>query len=153
MRDPRLPDTAPTGTPAVTDPQPAPLTGQARATWDLVVADMQARDAGGAAKYGVRHQHDNGRDHLVDAYQELLDGAVYLRAEIERRKVGRALPAQMENASVRRAYAELLVNELAPHIKPHGAPLYDELLKAMAALGRAIPTRHDDNLQAVETKR
>lgn len=52
---------------SLNDEQPAPLDGNAPATWDLVIAD-------------------NGRDHLVDAYQEALDLAVYLRAEIEKRK-------------------------------------------------------------------
>lgn len=80
------------GAPAVdktpNTPEPAPKPGTARATWSLVMADMLERDATGAAKYGIRHQHDNGRDHLVDAYQEALDLALYLRAEIERRKAG-----------------------------------------------------------------
>lgn len=66
--------------------QPAPTLGEAQATWALVIADMHERDRMGAEKYGVRHQHDNRRDHLVDAYQEALDLALYLRAEIERRK-------------------------------------------------------------------
>lgn len=72
--------------------QPDPKPGIAPATWDLVVADMKARDATGASKYGVRHQHDNGRDHLVDAYEEALDLAVYLRAEIEKRKAASVDP-------------------------------------------------------------
>jgi len=50
--------------------------------------DMLARDVEGRRKYGVAHQHDNGRDHLVDAYQEALDLCCYLRAELERRKAG-----------------------------------------------------------------
>lgn len=76
--------------------QPDPKPGIAPATWDLVVADMKARDATGASKYGVRHQHDNGRDHLVDAYEEALDLAVYLRAEIEKRKARPVLDAGCE---------------------------------------------------------
>lgn len=47
--------------------------------WDLVMADMQARDAMGAAKYGQRLAAHDGRDALRDAYQEALDLAVYLR--------------------------------------------------------------------------
>lgn len=87
------------------EPQPLPVKGSAPATWDLViadvekytfyfenvdrvVADMRARDDFGAKKYGVRHQHDDGRDHLVDAYQELLDAALYLRAAIEQKPDG-----------------------------------------------------------------
>lgn len=65
--------------------QRPPKPGTAPATWDLVLADIAARDRMGAAKYGVRHQSDNGRDHLRDAYEEALDLVVYLRAEIHRR--------------------------------------------------------------------
>ena len=54
--------------------------------WDLVVADMRRRDLIGTLKYGTPLTADNGRDHLQDAYEEALDLAVYLRAEIERRK-------------------------------------------------------------------
>jgi hypothetical protein len=68
------------------EPQPLPQAGVGAKTWQLVIADMNERDEMGARKYGVRHQHDNGRDHLVDAYQEALDLCVYLRAEIEKRK-------------------------------------------------------------------
>lgn len=48
-----------------------------------------------ATKYGMYLRHDNGRDHLIDAYQEILDLAVYLRNEIERRRVA-ASSAQAE---------------------------------------------------------
>lgn len=70
-------------------PEPPPKVGVATPTWELVMRDMAERDRTGEAKYGVRHQHDNGRDHLVDAYQECLDQALYLRAEIEKRRSGR----------------------------------------------------------------
>jgi hypothetical protein len=66
--------------------QPAPTAGEAVPTWQLVIDDMRERDQWGSRKYGTRHQYDNGRDHLVDAYQEALDLAVYLRAEIEKRR-------------------------------------------------------------------
>lgn len=49
-----------------------------------IVDDMRARHEFGVAKYGVPLVAKNDRDHLVDAYQELLDGIVYLRAEIEK---------------------------------------------------------------------
>lgn len=39
----------------------------------------------GREKYGTDLQASNGRDHLVDAYQEALDLCCYLRALIERR--------------------------------------------------------------------
>lgn len=70
-------------------PQPPPGKGSAISTSALVAADMFERHAAGLNKYGVAHQHDNGRDHLIDAYQEALDLCIYLRAEIERRKVSK----------------------------------------------------------------
>lgn len=71
-------------------PEPAPnALPAAPAIWDLVVADMKERDVMGAAKYGVRLKAGDGRDSLVDAYQEALDLAVYLRKAIEERKTGR----------------------------------------------------------------
>lgn len=50
----------------------------------LIAADMQERHEFGMAKYGVPLVASNGRDHLADAYQEALDGVVYLRAELEK---------------------------------------------------------------------
>lgn len=67
------------------DPEPQPTPADGVAIWDLVIKDMQERDRAGEAKYGTRLQADNGRDPLIDAYQEALDLAVYLRQEIERR--------------------------------------------------------------------
>jgi len=68
-------------------PQPAPQPGCGHAIWDLVIADMRERDASGKAKYGRRLRARDGRDHLIDAYQEALDLAVYLRQEIEERRI------------------------------------------------------------------
>jgi hypothetical protein len=45
-----------------------------------VIDDMRARDRMGRARYGVPLTADNGRNHLVDAYQEALDLLVYLVA-------------------------------------------------------------------------
>lgn len=59
-------------------PAPVPQPGKP-AVWDLVVADMVARDKLGAARYGTRLQPGNGRNALRDAYEEALDLAVYLR--------------------------------------------------------------------------
>jgi hypothetical protein len=47
-----------------------------------LVADMRQRDATGRARYGTPLQPFNGRDALVDAYQELLDATVYLRQSL-----------------------------------------------------------------------
>lgn len=63
-------------------PQPPPVHNDNPAVWDLVKADIAERDLIGAAKYGVRLQPNNGRDSLIDAYQEALDLVVYLRKAI-----------------------------------------------------------------------
>lgn len=89
-------------------PEPAPQASDQPASWDLVIADvdrrmrpladdpmralviadMAERDASGLAKYGTRLQPHNGRDQLVDAYQEALDLAVYLRTSLAERYDG-----------------------------------------------------------------
>ncbi len=50
---------------------------------DKLFDDMHARSAQGFAKYGTTLHTKNGRNHIVDAYQETLDQIVYLRAAIE----------------------------------------------------------------------
>lgn len=93
-------------------PEPAPQPSDQPASWDLVIADlanvpglcrslrdlereralvladMRERDAAGLAKYGTRLQPHNGRDQLVDAYQESLDLVVYLRTSLAERHDG-----------------------------------------------------------------
>lgn len=56
--------------------------------WELVIQDMKQRDEFGRRKYGVPLRTFDGRDSLVDLYQELLDAVVYVRKLIEERKVG-----------------------------------------------------------------
>jgi hypothetical protein len=65
--------------------QPAPQPNADRGIWDLVIADMHERDQVGRERYGTPLQAHNGRDALVDAYQEALDLVVYLRQAIEER--------------------------------------------------------------------
>jgi len=68
-------------------PQSPPVPNSGRPIWELVIEDMRGRDAMGEKKYGTRLQAFNGRDALVDAYQEALDLVVYLRQAIEERRV------------------------------------------------------------------
>lgn len=107
------------------EPPPTPRL-DLTATWDLIIldmeqrepepelkaavlADMRERDAIGTAKYNVRHTAFNGRDHLVDAYQEALDLAVYLRAEMEERGITTKSPCpRWEDAEVKHCYSEAL---------------------------------------------
>jgi hypothetical protein len=74
-------------------PQPAPQNQGGPPLWPMIIrelgeseldrllaVDMLRRHEFGVAKYGVPLVASNGRDHLADAYQEALDGVVYLRA-------------------------------------------------------------------------
>lgn len=70
---------------STTAPQPPPVKGTGEDVWLLVIAEMETRRQGGIAKYGVPVRADNGRDALRDAYQEVLDEAVYLRQAILQR--------------------------------------------------------------------
>lgn len=63
--------------------QPKPKPTGTRPIWELVVEDMQQRDRVGRERYGTPLQANNGRDGLIDAYQEVLDLAVYVRQVIE----------------------------------------------------------------------
>ena len=55
------------------------------AVWGLVMKDFVDRDQEGRRKYKVPLQGFNGRDCLIDAYQEALDLCVYLRQAIYER--------------------------------------------------------------------
>jgi len=63
-------------------PQPMPKETNNPPLWDLVIQDMKDRDKFGQEKYHTRLTVENGRDFLLDAYQEILDAAVYLRGLI-----------------------------------------------------------------------
>lgn len=65
--------------------QPDPIPNGHTPSWELVVADMKARDQFGRSKYGTPLQPHNGRDTLRDAYEEALDLCVYLRTLIAER--------------------------------------------------------------------
>jgi len=63
-------------------PETEPEKNEFPHVWDLVIADMKERDGWAAKKYGTHLQPHNGRRSLIDAYQEALDLAVYLRQAI-----------------------------------------------------------------------
>ena len=62
--------------------QPPPIANDRPGVWSLVIKDMQARDQLGRERYGVPLQPGNGRDALVDAYHEALDGLAYSKQAI-----------------------------------------------------------------------
>jgi hypothetical protein len=88
------------GCPMMADlnPQPPPTPNDSRPIWELVIEDMKARDEHGRKEYGTPLQAHNGRDALVDAYQECLDMAVYLKqAIVERDTFNEALTRMMKS--------------------------------------------------------
>jgi hypothetical protein len=70
---------------SITVHEPPPIPNARPAIQDLVMADVAERKAQGIAKYGTPLQPFNGRDALVDAYQEALDLCQYLRQAIYER--------------------------------------------------------------------
>lgn len=64
--------------------EPDPVHNDGPSCWQLVISDMKAREEYGRKKYKTVLQPNNGRDALVDAYQEILDLAVYLKTEDRR---------------------------------------------------------------------
>ena len=66
--------------------QPEPKRVEGRGyVYERVIEDMRARADMGLRKYGTYLQACNGRDGLRDAYEEVLDLAVYLRQVIDER--------------------------------------------------------------------
>lgn len=63
--------------------EPTPTeTPQSRPVLDEVVADLKARSETGRIKYGTLLKTHNGRNALMDAYQEALDLAMYLKQRL-----------------------------------------------------------------------
>ena len=67
------------------DDQPPPTESEFPSVWPMVIRDMEERHRIGIERYGTPLRPHNGRDALIDAYQEALDQVVYLRQEIEQR--------------------------------------------------------------------
>jgi hypothetical protein len=63
--------------------QPAPIPQPNQpAIQDLVIADIEKRKQLGLARYGTLLKPFNGRDALVDAYEEALDLCMYLKQRL-----------------------------------------------------------------------
>lgn len=101
------------------DPRP----NDGAAIWDLVVEDMRARDAIGRERYGTPLQAGNGRDPLIDAYQEALDMTVYLRQAIEER--GEAVEPVPHRAALVQEIARLRAR--VDELQDRGTALVTEL--------------------------
>lgn len=90
--------------------QPPPIATGRRPSWEIVTSyvdqiarqnaygstgviahvliDMHDRDAIDRQCYGTQLTAGNGRDHLVDAYQEMLDACVHIATALEEHGIG-----------------------------------------------------------------
>lgn len=59
--------------------QPLPIVTDGVAIQDLVIADIEKRKAVGIERYGTILQAGNGRDAILDLYEELLDACMYCK--------------------------------------------------------------------------
>ena len=66
---------------SMTNPQP--ISNDNIAIYELVTADMVTRAEHGVKTYGTYLQAHNGRNALLDAYEEALDLSVYLKQALE----------------------------------------------------------------------
>lgn len=62
--------------------EPNPTPNDNLPVWEQVISDMQERNQIGIRRYKTPLQAFNGRNALVDAYQEALDLSVYLKQRI-----------------------------------------------------------------------
>lgn len=62
--------------------EPPPTPNNTTPIWELVMKDMHNRNEFGKSKYGTPLQAHNGRNALKDAYEEVLDLAVYLKQKL-----------------------------------------------------------------------
>ena len=115
-------------------PEPEPVKNEHPALWPIVMADliqeiaanritvmsavavevlddMKQRHEFGLKKYGTPLQPFNGRDPLVDAYQEMLDACVYLRQWMQESKASGmyAAIAQMYTGTLKQVCAMRVV--------------------------------------------
>lgn len=120
-------------------PEPAPNHNDSRPIWELVIEDMRARDNAGRQKYGTPLQANNGRNPLVDAYQESLDFCVYLRQAIEEHAQTQSpngKPATQE-CPLRKALEDLYCQvNISGAVDPYGNALKN--LKAMRGARAAL---------------
>lgn len=73
--------------------QPLPVKNDSDDIQSQVVADITRRRKVGISRYGTALQPHNGRDALLDLYEELLDGVMYVKqAMVER---DQPLPGQI----------------------------------------------------------
>lgn len=58
-----------------------------QSSWSLVIKDMKKRNNFGLKKYKKTLNITTKKDLLLEHYEELLDAVVYIRTELEKRKL------------------------------------------------------------------
>lgn len=71
--------------------QHLPIPNRNQPIAELVVKDLELRTKHGIKEYGVALQPWNGRDAMLDLYQEVLDASVYCRQVMVEREKAREL--------------------------------------------------------------
>lgn len=85
----------------------------------LVRGDMQERDRVGRDRYGTPLTAHNGRDNLVDLYQELLDACAYARAHIARSVPGSLLLVRMYHQLIQNVVSvRAMIRDFSEETKP-----------------------------------
>jgi hypothetical protein len=64
------------------DSQPLPIVNDSPDVQSAVIADIEKRRELGIKRYGTALQPHNGRNALLDAYEEALDLAMYLKQRL-----------------------------------------------------------------------
>lgn len=64
------------------DSQPLPTPNEAPDVQSAVIADIERRREVGISRYGTALQPHNGRNALLDLYEELLDAAMYVKQRL-----------------------------------------------------------------------
>src|SRR5450432_3537077 len=70
-------------------PEPMSIPNDSKPIWEHCIEEFRERNRIGTIKYGTPLQAHNGRDALVDLFQELCDALVYTRQVIEERICGK----------------------------------------------------------------
>ncbi len=124
--------------------QPAPKKGKIKVL-DHVLADLTQRAETGKEKYGTYLETDNGRDALQDAYEEMMDAAMYLKqALLEKKKneerVVRLLNAILEVTSDGRQKYDEYIEGREPAAGEYN--LFDEAINVIKFLKKCEPDEH-----------
>lgn len=86
--------------------QPPPIPSDAVQITDLVIADLEERRQVGIERYGTPLQPFNGRNSLIDLYQEMQDGLLYIRQRIHEEQAVVSPTAKRLLKDILRTHAE-----------------------------------------------